>query len=137
MQFQVTDIEFDFGPDLLDEEIKAIYDDHIGMIVEANNVDDMIKEIESTTGWDINSMDYRKLGSMYTETFRPEMNMDQLTMLSRREQLMEDIDSIVEGFYFDQPISDSFDGRLQLTAADSEELIRVLCDAVCKNFPTN
>ena len=62
--------------------------------------------------------------------------MDRLEMLTAREQLMEDIDAIVEGFYFDQPIPD-FGGRLQLTAADSEELISILCDAVCKNFPTN
>ena len=60
-------------------------------------------------------------------------------MLTAREQLMEDIDAIVEGFYFDQPFPDFgvADGRLQLTAADSEELIRILCDAVCKNFPAN
>ena len=63
--------------------------------------------------------------------------MNKLEMLSAREQLMEDIDTIIEGFYFDQPISDSFDGRLQLTAYDSKELVSILCDAVCKNFPTN
>ena len=63
--------------------------------------------------------------------------MDQLTMLTAREQLMEDIDTIVEGFYFEyKPVPD-VDGRLQLTTPDSEELTRLLCDAVCKNFPTN
>ena len=62
--------------------------------------------------------------------------MDRLEMLTAREQLMEDIDAIVEGFYFDNPTNFG-SSRLQLTAADSEELTRVLCDAVCKNFPTN
>ena len=57
-------------------------------------------------------------------------------MLSQREQLMEDIDAIIEGFYFDNPTNFG-SSRLQLTAADSEELTRILCDAVCKNFPTN
>ena len=64
--------------------------------------------------------------------------MDRLEMLTAREQLMEDIDAIVEGFYFDQPNSENGRRiRFQLTAADSEELTRLLCDAVCKNFPTN
>ena len=63
---------------------------------------------------------------------------NQLEMLSRREQLMEDIDAIIEGFYFDncRELLQSGD-RLQLTATDSDELIRQLCDAVCQNFPTN
>ena len=30
--------------------------------------------------------------------------MDNLEMLSQREQLMEDIDSIVESYYFDKPL---------------------------------
>lgn len=37
-----------------------------------------------------------------------------------REQLMEDIDSIVES----------------QCGKGSEELVALLCDAVCKNFPT-
>ena len=63
--------------------------------------------------------------------------MDRLEMLTAREQLMEDIDAIIEGFYFDNPIPNFGSSRLQLTATDSEELTRILCDAVCKNFPTN
>tara|TARA_B100001939_G_C16382488_1_gene380570 strand:- start:91 stop:279 length:189 start_codon:yes stop_codon:yes gene_type:complete len=62
--------------------------------------------------------------------------MDRLEMLIAREKLMEDIDAIVEDFYFDKPVPD-IDGRLQLTNDDCEELSRILCDAVCKNFPTN
>ena len=49
--------------------------------------------------------------------------MDHLTMLSRREQLMEDIDCI---------ISDYFQG---IDENELNEVTRILCDAVCKNFP--
>ena len=52
--------------------------------------------------------------------------MDQLEMLTQREQLMEDIDSIVDEFASNNNISEE----------DMEDLIRVLCDSVCKNFPT-
>ena len=65
MKFQITDFEFDFGDDYeeacKDEPIpqQEIIDDHIGMIIEADDEDDMIEEITSTTGWCINSIDYR------------------------------------------------------------------------------
>lgn len=52
---------------------------------------------------------------------------NQLEMLSQREQLMEDIDCIITSQYMDDKINED----------DMEDLIRVLCDAVCKNFPTN
>ena len=58
--------------------------------------------------------------------------MNNLEMLTSREQLMEDIDAIVDEFTFDLPIDDIHE-RSQL----AEDLTRVLCDAVCKNFPTN
>jgi len=45
-----------------------------------------------------------------------------LEMLMQREQLMEDIDSIVEDF-------------CPFGTEGNSELVRVLCDAVCKNFP--
>ena len=51
---------------------------------------------------------------------------DQLEMLTQREQLMWDIDGIVDEFACNNNISED----------DMEDLIRVLCDAVCKNFPT-
>ena len=51
---------------------------------------------------------------------------DQLEMLTAREQLMWDIDGIVEEFACNNNISED----------DMEDLIRVLCDSVCKNFPT-
>ena len=51
---------------------------------------------------------------------------DQLEMLTQREQLMWDIDGIVDEFAQNNNISED----------DMEDLIRVLCDSVCKNFPT-
>ena len=56
-------------------------------------------------------------------------NMDRLEMLTAREQLMEDIDSIVETFCWEM-----WEGKYPET---QEDLTRILCDAVCKNFPTN
>ena len=54
--------------------------------------------------------------------------MDQLEMMTAREQLMEDIDSIISGFF-----NDTYEGQYP---EECEELTSVLCDAVCKNFPT-
>ena len=62
------------------------------------------------------------------KTFTPNPHLE---MLMQREQLMEDIDAIVDEFTFDLPIDDIHE-RSQL----AEDLTRVLCDAVCKNFPT-
>ena len=55
--------------------------------------------------------------------------MNQLEMLTAREKLMEDIDSIIETFCWEM-----WEGKYPET---QEELTRILCDAVCKNFPTN
>ena len=52
--------------------------------------------------------------------------MTQQEMLTQREQLMWDIDGIVDEFAQNNNISED----------DMEDLIRVLCDSVCKNFPT-
>ena len=49
--------------------------------------------------------------------------MDRLTMLSQREQLMEDIDYIISGY---------FQG---IDKDELNEVTRILCDSVCKNFP--
>ena len=54
------------------------------------------------------------------------INNDMIEMLTSREQLMWDIDGIVDEFACNNNISED----------DMEDLIRVLCDAVCKNFPT-
>ena len=52
--------------------------------------------------------------------------MNQLEMLTAREQLMWDIDGIVDEFASNNNISED----------NMEDLIRVLCDSVCKNFPS-
>ena len=49
--------------------------------------------------------------------------MDRLELLTQREQLMEDISCIVES---------NFSG-----VEDKYHVIRLLCDAVCDNFPVN
>ena len=53
-------------------------------------------------------------------------NMNDLQMLTAREQLMEDIDCIVESMLENVDIDD----------VDKETMITSLCDAVCQNFPT-
>ena len=57
-------------------------------------------------------------------TFTPNPNLE---MLTAREQLMEDIDCIITSQYLDDKIDED----------DMEDLIVMLCDSVCKNFPTN
>jgi len=52
-----------------------------------------------------------------------------LEMLTAREQLMEDIDSIIDGWWVD-----TFEDE---HSEEKDHLTRILCDAVCKNFPTN
>ena len=59
-----------------------------------------------------------------------EIVMTNLEMLTQREQLMEDIDSIVESYYWEKRL------EWQFGPDDCVELTRILCDAVCKNFPT-
>jgi len=48
-----------------------------------------------------------------------------LEMLTAREQLMEDIDCIISEYF--QGIDD----------AELNQVTEILCDAVCRNFPTN
>ena len=57
------------------------------------------------------------------------MKSDLTALCLAREQLMEDIDCIVESYYFDKPL------EWQFTADDCAELTRILCDSVCKHFP--
>jgi hypothetical protein len=64
MQFQVTEIEFDFTDDLDEEALDVesqdeIYEDVIGQIWEADDEDDLIEEITCATGWCIKFIDYR------------------------------------------------------------------------------
>jgi len=62
MQFQVTALEFDFDNDLYpltEEEMDDVYDDYVGTFWEADDGDDLVEEITSTSGWCIKSIDYR------------------------------------------------------------------------------
>ena len=52
---------------------------------------------------------------------------DRLEMLTQREQLMEDIDCIVDDFFYEK-----YNGDI----AERDELVTLLCDAVCRNFPS-
>ena len=64
MQFQITQIEFDFDSDILDteemtdEDCQEIIDETMSTIWEASDEDDLIEEITCATGWCINSIDY-------------------------------------------------------------------------------
>ena len=60
MQFQVTQIEFDFD-DAFEDGIYAqeVIDEVLATIWEASDEDDLIEEITSASGWCINSIDYR------------------------------------------------------------------------------
>ena len=53
-------------------------------------------------------------------------DMNRLEMLTAREQLMEDIISIVDGYLENVDIDD----------VDKESMIVGLCNAVCFNFPS-
>ncbi len=65
--------------------------------------------------------------SLHSHQKLPQRSMN-LEILKQREQLMEDIECIVEERILSQFGSEFGDV--------SDDIIRVLCDAVCKNFPT-
>ena len=56
--------------------------------------------------------------------------MNDLDMLTAREQLMKEIDLIVGGWWIDTY------QHYKLPNSQLDYLIRTLCDAVCENFPT-
>ena len=63
MQFQVTDIEFDFDDleesQIADEYKQELTDEMLGSFWEADDEDDLIEEITCASGWCIKSIDYR------------------------------------------------------------------------------
>ena len=66
MQFQITEIEFDFSDSFYEETVteeykREIYDEVIGSMWEADDGDDLIEEITSAYGWCIKSIDYRAI----------------------------------------------------------------------------
>ena len=65
--------------------------------------------------------------SLIKDYLHKKMIDSKTAFLTQRELLMWDIDGIVDEFCCMNDISED----------DMEDLIRVLCDAVCKNFPSN
>ena len=67
MQFQVTQIEFDFDSDILDtekmtdEDCQEIIDETMSTIWEVHDEEDLLDEISACTGWCIKSIDYRNI----------------------------------------------------------------------------
>ena len=65
MQFQVTDIHFDFGdsfePIITKEEMDEIVDETFSTIWEAADEEDLVEEITSATGFCVNSIDYKHI----------------------------------------------------------------------------
>ena len=63
MQFQVTNIQFDFGdsfePTITKEEMDEVVNETLSTIWEATDEEDLIDEISSCSGWCVNSIDYR------------------------------------------------------------------------------
>ena len=67
MQFQVTQIEFDFDSDILDteqmtdEDRQEIIDETMSTTWEVHDEEDLLDEISACTGWCIKSIDYRNI----------------------------------------------------------------------------
>ena len=67
MQFQITQIEFDFDSDILDtekmtdEDCQEIIDETMSTIWEVHDEEDLLDEISACTGWCIKSIDYRNI----------------------------------------------------------------------------
>jgi len=63
MNYQVTEIEFDFSDSVLEETVSEdykneLYDELIGSFWEADDEDDLVEEITAAYGWCIKSLDY-------------------------------------------------------------------------------
>ena len=65
MQFQITEIEFDFDDleenQIADEYKQELTEEMIDSIWEAVDGDDLVEEITAATGWCIKSIDYRHI----------------------------------------------------------------------------
>lgn len=61
--------------------------------------------------------------------------MNLLEMLTIREQLMEDINSIVDEYFQGVRNECSDMGEISNIDEAQDDLFGTLCDAVCKNFP--
>ncbi len=65
----------------------------------------------------------------FPTNFHSQTTMEKLEMFDAREKLMIDIDCIIESFCMEM-----WEGKYPET---QDDLTRLLCDAVCKNFPIN
>ena len=62
MQFQVTEIEFDFTDSFdIENYDQDVIDEVKATIWEADDEDDLVEEITSASGWCIKSIDYRHI----------------------------------------------------------------------------
>ena len=66
MQFQVTQIEFDFTDDISDDPLtdeykQSLVDETTEGIWEADDEEDLIEEISCASGWCIKSIDYNHI----------------------------------------------------------------------------
>ena len=62
MQFQVTQIEFDFDDAFeVENTDQDLIDEVLATTWEASDEDDLIEEITSASGWCIKSIDYRHI----------------------------------------------------------------------------
>jgi len=66
MQFQVTQIEFDFDDAMADESItdeykQSLIDETLEGVWDADDEDDLIEEITCASGWCVKSIDYRHI----------------------------------------------------------------------------
>ena len=86
-----------------------------------------LRETGDGVAWNHPDIDTDKMNEILTELW----TMDILEMLTQRENLMENIDSIVTSFFDDIEL-----GETGIDDVDVNELILRLCDAVCENFPT-
>lgn len=62
MQFQITEITFDFEDDNFELSPSVqleIYEDYVGTFWEADDEDDLVEEITCAAGFCIKSIDYR------------------------------------------------------------------------------
>ena len=64
MQFQVTQIEFDFSDDISDDPLtdeykQSVVDETVEGVWEVHDEEDLLDEISACTGWCIKSIDYR------------------------------------------------------------------------------
>ena len=64
MQFQVTQIQFDFSDDISDDPLtdeykQSVVDETLEGVWDADDEEDLIDEISTASGWCVKSIDYR------------------------------------------------------------------------------